>query len=169
LLEEAEAAIAAMAAPLQPTSYPDGRAVVEAVATFAETSSSMTRELGLRRDGKWGKWLQDLRVRVATVMEAACVAAPKEIDAALPLARMSLGGGVPTFRPVVANPPCEQLYARGLAFAAIVGGVGKHASACGFGAAYAKSLVDAERIIDAYCDGLLELIQYADTTMLAAI
>ncbi|GEM_PF-7054798 len=167
LLDEAEAAVASLAAPVH--GAPDGPEVADALARFASISRGMTRELGIRRDGKWGLRLKDLRNEAAKNMDVLCAAAPRAIDAALPQTRMSLAGGAPAMRPDFSAPPREEIYGRGLNFAIILGGAAEYASSCAFTAQYAKARESADRMVHAFCDGIIELLQRADDDMLPAI
>ncbi len=58
--------------------------VLASLAGFTELSSGMIKELGIRRDGKWGQRLAKDRAAVAQVMESLLQRARKEILAALP-------------------------------------------------------------------------------------
>ena len=58
--------------------------VLTSLAGFTELSSGMVKELGIRRDGKWGQRLAKDRAAVAQIMENLLQRARKEILAALP-------------------------------------------------------------------------------------
>ena len=58
--------------------------VLASLAGFTELSSGMIKELGIRRDGKWGQRLAKDRAAVAQIMENLLQRARKEILAALP-------------------------------------------------------------------------------------
>lgn len=58
--------------------------VLASLAGFTELSSGMVKELGIRRDGKWGQRLAKDRGAVAQIMENLLQRARKEILAALP-------------------------------------------------------------------------------------
>ena len=77
--------------------------VLHDLACFAELSSGMVKELGIRREGKWGHSLAKDRVAVASVMEGLLERAPREIIAALPLAKVGGFGKVP--RPLDLSRP----------------------------------------------------------------
>ena len=67
----------------RPTNF-DPDKVLASLAGFTELSSGMIKELGIRRDGKWGQRLAKDRAAVAQVMESLLQRARKEILAALP-------------------------------------------------------------------------------------
>jgi hypothetical protein len=58
--------------------------VLASLAGFTELSSGMIKELGIRRDGKWGQRLAKDRAEVAQIAENLLQRARKEILAALP-------------------------------------------------------------------------------------
>jgi hypothetical protein len=62
----------------------DPEKVLSSLAGFTELSSGMVKELGIRRDGKWGQRLAKDRADVAQIMENLLQRARKEILAALP-------------------------------------------------------------------------------------
>jgi hypothetical protein len=62
----------------------DPEIVLASLAGFTELSSGMVKELGIRRDGKWGQRLAKDRAAVAQIMENLLQRARKEILAALP-------------------------------------------------------------------------------------
>ncbi len=61
------------------------------VINFANISSGIVRELGIKRDGIWGKRLMQVRGGMSDQMERLLARAPKEIAATLPTARRSGG------------------------------------------------------------------------------
>jgi hypothetical protein len=67
----------------RPVSF-DPDKVLASLAGFTELSSGMIKELGIRRDGKWGQRLAKDRAAVAQIMENLLQRARKEILAALP-------------------------------------------------------------------------------------
>ena len=77
------------AALLQATRASDFRAddLLPAIVTFARISSGVVRELGIRRDGVWGKRLMALRGTMAAQMERLLARAVKDITATLPMNR----------------------------------------------------------------------------------
>jgi hypothetical protein len=62
----------------------DSEALLANLAAFSELSSGVIKELGIRRDGKWGQRLAKDRAAVSTLMESLLERAPKEILAGLP-------------------------------------------------------------------------------------
>jgi hypothetical protein len=81
----------------------ESEAVLNDLASFAELASGMVKELGFKRDGKWGQNLAKVRAAVAEVMEGLLKKAPREILAALPLSRAGASGKGP--RPLDLSRP----------------------------------------------------------------
>jgi len=73
----------------------DPEALVTNLAAFSELSSGIVKELGIRRDGKWGQRLAKDRGMVSEALETLLERAPKEILAALPIAKMGAFGKGP--------------------------------------------------------------------------
>jgi hypothetical protein len=59
--------------------------MIDYIASFAELSSAIVKEMAVRRDGKWGQSLLKDRAEVGNVMDDFMERAPKEIAAALPM------------------------------------------------------------------------------------
>lgn len=65
----------------------DPDTLAEQVKCFTDLSGGITREIGIRREGEWGKRLLADRAVIGKVMDGFMDRAPREILAALPLAR----------------------------------------------------------------------------------
>lgn len=74
---------------IQATRHPlfDAELLMEEVRTFADLSSHIVKEIELKREGEWGKRLLGERVMIGKVMEGFMDRAPKEFNAALPMAK----------------------------------------------------------------------------------
>jgi hypothetical protein len=105
----------------------DADALVENVASFAELSSAIVKELELRRDGRWGQSLLKDRAEIGEVMDAFMERAPKEISNAFPTKRAT-------------RPVDPEKIERALRYATLVSGCKPFAAA----ASFAASLKDAQ-------------------------
>ncbi len=85
LLSDLEDCVARLAAMRGDQMEPN--AVLANVETFARTSTGMVRELGIKRDGIWGKRMMTARAGMADAMERFLGRATKEIVATLPMTR----------------------------------------------------------------------------------
>ena len=83
-MDNLQAAILATRHPM-----PDVDALLEQVASFAEMSAAIVKEIEVRRDGEWGQRLLKDRAAVGNVMDGLLERAPKELTHALPLQKSS--------------------------------------------------------------------------------
>ena len=105
----------------------DADALVENVASFAELSSAIVKELELRRDGRWGQSLLKDRAEIGEVMDAFMERAPKEISNAFPTKKAT-------------RPVDPEKIERALRYATLIAGCKPFAAA----ASFAASLKDAQ-------------------------
>jgi hypothetical protein len=105
----------------------DADALVENVASFAELSSAIVKELELRRDGRWGQSLLKDRAEIGEVMDAFMERAPKEISNAFQTKRAT-------------RPVDPEKIERALRYATLIAGCKPFAAA----ASFAASLKDAQ-------------------------
>ncbi len=139
----------------------DAETLVENVASFAELSSAVVKEIAVRRDGKWGQTLLRDRSEVGNVMDTFMERAPKEIAAALPMHKTGSFAGVrvPDFTRHVDPERIE----RALRYAKLVAGCKPFASA----ASFAVSLKDAhDQVIEylrRYNDELVRELRSAES------
>jgi hypothetical protein len=97
----------------------DAESLLASLAGFAELSSGIVKEFGIRRDGKWGQRLTKDRSAVAQVMEGLLDRAPKEIMAALPSAKMGGFGKSP--KPLdLSRPPDPERVAKAMRYAQLM-------------------------------------------------
>jgi hypothetical protein len=83
-MDDLKAAILAVRHPIA-----DVAAVLVQVASFAEMSSAIVKEIEVRRDGEWGQRLLKDRAAVGNVMDGLLDRAPRELTQALPLQKSS--------------------------------------------------------------------------------
>ena len=122
-----------------PTFDPD--VLIGHLAHFVELSSNITKEIDMRRDGKWGKRLLADRAAVAETMEGLMEHAPKEVFAMLPVQKSGSYGGGPKCADLSKAVDDEKAQ-RGLRYARLVAGCAPHAATGSF-AAVQKDAMDA--------------------------
>ena len=103
----------------------DAETLLAQVASFSELSSSVVKEMEMRRDGEWGQRLLKDRAAVGNVMDAFMERAVKEISAALPIQKGASD---------VAKQVAPEKRASALNYARLVGGARKFAAAASFAA-----------------------------------
>jgi hypothetical protein len=115
----------------------DPEELVGNVASFAELSSAVVKEIAVRRDGKWGQSLLKDRAEVGNVMDTFMERVSKEISGALP---MHKSGSFSSVRvPDFSRSPDPERIERALRYAKLVAGCRPFAAA----ASFAVSLKDA--------------------------
>lgn len=82
LLDDAAYYLSHLARPVQ--TAPDAEAAARALSGFAAVTVGMTREIGIRKDGDWGRRLVDLRNRASEAMIALHAAARDAFRKATP-------------------------------------------------------------------------------------
>ena len=103
----------------------DPETLLTQVAGFSELSSSVVKEIEVRRNGEWGQRLLKDRAAVGNVMDAFMEKAVKEISTALPIQK----GASDVTRQVA-----PEKRASALNYARLVGGARNFAAAASFGA-----------------------------------
>jgi len=156
LLNEAEAAADALQ--LDRRRPVDSDEVIDCLDRFVSITQGMTAELGIRKDGDWGRRLQHIRQEVAANMGELCEAAADAIEKAFPMERVRLDGNVPATRPRVAAEPDSEAIERAVALCDILNRCRKHANAATFVSARVRAFEDAERKLDDYASSMVDLI-----------
>jgi hypothetical protein len=103
----------------------DAETLLAQVASFSELSSSVVKEMEMRRDGEWGQRLLKDRAAVGNVMDAFMERAVKEISAALPIQKGASD---------VTKQVAPEKRASALNYARLVGGARNFAAAASFAA-----------------------------------
>ncbi|HUO03548.1 MAG TPA: hypothetical protein VMU31_12265 [Rhizomicrobium sp.] len=103
----------------------DAETLLAQVASFSDLSSSVVKEIEVRRNGEWGQRLLKDRAAVGNVMDAFMERAVKEVSAALPIQK----GATDVTRQVA-----PEKRASALNYARLVGGARNFAAAASFAA-----------------------------------
>jgi hypothetical protein len=130
----------------------DPDVVVAHLATFAELSSGMVKELAIRRDGKWGQRLARDRTNVAETIESLLARAPKEIFAALAHPKSMFGRGK---RLDISKSPDPERVARAMRYANLAAHSRPFAVAAAFNAKLAEVLESVSIELRSYGEDLL--------------
>lgn len=125
----------------------DPAAIVAHIASFVRFSGGLTKELGIRKDGKWGQRLLRSRSLIGETIEALLAKAPKDIQVALPTHRMGGFGAKGPRRPDVTRPPDAEKSARARRVLTLLSTARPHATQAAFTAA-------ANDVFDEVCSGL---------------
>lgn len=139
----------------------DPHALVEALGAFAELSSGMVKELGIRRDGKWGQHLTKARSTVAQTMEGLIDRAPKEILTALPGTKFGGGKGAKALD--FSRPPDLDKTARAMRYAHLLAHARPFAVAAAFNAKLSAALEDVSAALRQFSEDLLREVRTGKT------
>jgi hypothetical protein len=138
----------------------DAEQLLSSLASFSELSSGMVRELGIRRDGKWGQRLGKDRATVSTMMENLLERAPKEIMAALPAAKVGAFSKGP--KPLdVGRAPDPERVARAMRYAYLMVHSRPFAVAAAFNAKLKEAWDEAANTLRAYNEDILREVRAA--------
>jgi hypothetical protein len=154
--------IEAHAAAIRATRHPDfdADALLKHLASFAELSTGIVKEVEMRRDGRWGQRLMKDRAAVAETMESLMERAPKEILAALPMHRASFSGGPRT--PDISRPADPEKSDRAMRYAKLIVGCKHFAAAASFGAPVKDANEEVTVALRGYCDDLVREMRAAE-------
>ncbi|MEO1037938.1 MAG: hypothetical protein AAFX09_00195 [Pseudomonadota bacterium] len=164
LLEDAEHCLMGFAQAPIDLAAADGSA--SALSDFASITVGMTREMGIRKDGDWGKALVDLRGRAAMQMEAHHLTAKRQVDRILPDSRRIKAG---RWKPVteLGSPEFEQAEA----MCRFLHLTRSHASRAAVGGSHQQVITELEETLHEQGAAVLEWVRMdedADRSMAAA-
>jgi hypothetical protein len=133
----------------------DPDVLVNNLAAFSELSSGIVKELGIRRDGKWGQRLAKDRGMVSEALENLLERAPKDILAALPIARMgSFGKG--TAKPLdLSRQPDPDRVAKAMRYANLIVHSKPFSVAAAFSARLKETVDELSEILRTYAEDLI--------------
>lgn len=132
--------------------------LIASLDDFAAITLGMTRELGIRKDGEWGKRLHRIRHDAASHMEDICRATPDAIEKALPVQRVKLDGNIPATRPVAHDDPKLDKAERAVALCDVLHRCRNQANAGSFASVRVRMFEEASKRLDDYGACLIDLI-----------
>ncbi|MFO1249098.1 MAG: hypothetical protein U1E93_13000 [Alphaproteobacteria bacterium] len=138
---------------IQITRHPlfDAQKLMDEVKAFADLSSNIVKEIELKREGEWAKRLMAERVEIGKVMETFMDRAPREVGAALPMAK---GTGADFSKPT--NAEKQELATR---YARLVAGSRNFAAAASFAAKQKTIYEDLCTSLKRYNDDLVRALK----------
>ena len=134
----------------------DGEKLMEEVASFAELSSAIVKEIEVRRDGEWGQRLLKDRAAVGGVMDGFMDRAPKEVAAAMP---MQKSGGAKT--PDLSRAVDPEKTERALRYARLIVGSRAFAAAASFAAKQKDAHEEASGHLQHYAEDMVREMRVA--------
>jgi hypothetical protein len=145
---------------LKPADFDPAKAD-EILRRFALLQAGMTREVGMRKDGTWGKRLLKTRGLVSDAMQGLLERIVKDLQLALPMERASSGSRSGALVPTFKDFPDRQVDARLPAMAKFLATAKQFAGQLGFSVAFEKTHVEIQSLFDDYTDGLLNRLSQA--------
>lgn len=133
--------------------------------TFVAAFSAMTNEIGVRREGRWGKQLLAARGRIGAAMAEELEKWPKLVAAALPMAKDMRSQ---FYSPDIRRPPKEFDTAAMLRLAGIMEAVRTSADASAFAGEYRAAQNGITKELDLYLPKLFDRMRNAEDPELKA-
>ena len=131
-------------------------------ALFAFIVLGLVREIGSRRDGKWGQRLIKIRHLASDAMESLVTRAPREITAALPVLKLGAFGGRGPKRPDLAKDPDAGKLDRALVWGKLLAGSTPYAGGGDFYQAHKDAFDEVSNFLLAYTESLVVELKTLD-------
>lgn len=122
---------------------------------FTQMSGGLVREIGARRDGKWGQRLIKIRQLASDAMDALIARAPREITAALPIQRLGAFGGRGPKRPDFARDPDAAKIDRAILWGKLLAGSTPYAGGGDFHAAHKDAFEEVSNYLLSYTESIV--------------
>jgi hypothetical protein len=145
---------------VRPMAFDDADALLANLAGFAELSSGIVKEFGIRRDGKWGQRLTKDRGAVAQVMEDLLERAPKDILGALPAAKAGGFGKSPKPLDLTRAPDPERI-AKAMRYAQLMRHSKPFAVAASFSAKLNETIDETASVLRTHSEDILRELRAA--------
>jgi hypothetical protein len=122
---------------------------------FVQMSGGLVREIGVKREGKWGQRLIKIRQLASDAMDTLVVRAPREITAALPVQRLGAFGGRGPRRPDLSRDPDPVRVERALTWGRLLAGSTPYAGGGAFYAAHKDAFEEVSQFLRAYAESMM--------------
>lgn len=135
------------------------------IKAFTAAFSALTNEIGIRREGRWGKRLLAMRGTISQAMAVELGKWEKVFGGGLPQARDTRSGFV---SPDLRRPPHEERTAALYRFVELLEGVRTSADACAFANEYRSANAGLTKELDQYVSKLYDRLRAAEDPELKA-
>jgi hypothetical protein len=122
---------------------------------FVQMSGGLVREIGAKREGKWGQRLIKIRQLASDAMDSLIVRAPREITAALPVQRLGAFGGKGPRRPDLSRDPDPTRSERALMWGRLLAGSTPYAGGGAFYAAHKDAFEEVSQYLRMYTESMM--------------
>ena len=136
--------------------------VLPKLERFVAMSNGLIREIGVRREGKWGQRLVKLRHMTSDAMDALIARAPTEIVTVLPMQKFGAYAGHAPRRPDLTREPDAPRLTRALSWAKLLSGAGRFATDGAFHAAHREALERVSLHLRQYADAMVAELRTID-------
>jgi hypothetical protein len=133
----------------------DPDTVLTKLDRFVQMSAGLVREIGGKREGKWGQRLIKIRQLASDAMDSLIVRAPREITAALPVQRLGAFGGKGPRRPDLSRDPDATRVERALVWGRLLAGSTPYAGGGAFYAAHKDAFEEVSQYLRMYADSMM--------------
>jgi hypothetical protein len=140
----------------------DPDAVLNKLERFVQMSGGLVREIGVRRDGKWGQRLIKIRHLASDAMDALIARSPREILAALPVQRLGAFGGRGPRRPDLSRDPDVARVERALLWGRLLAGSTPYASGGAFYSAHKDAFEEVSHFLRSYAESMVSELRALD-------
>jgi hypothetical protein len=137
-------------------------AVLPKLERFVAMSNGLIREIGVRREGKWGQRLVKLRHLMSDAMDALIARAPIEIVAVLPMHKLGAYAGYAPRRPDLARELDVRRLERALDWAKLLAGAARFATDGAFHAAHREAFDRVSLHLRQYADAMVGELRTID-------
>jgi hypothetical protein len=142
----------------------DTDAILNRLDRFTQMSGGLVREIGTRRDGKWGQRLIKIRQLASDAMDMLIARVPREIASALP-AQKPLGAmGRGQARPDLAREPEVGRMERAMAWGRLLAGATPYAGGGDFHRSHRQAFEDVSTYLTEYTDSIAATLKTLDAS-----
>ncbi len=145
---------------LNPTGF-DAQQADQFLRRFAMLQAGMTKEVGMRKDGQWGKRLLKARGACSSGLEALFTGITQELRAGLPMEKATSGAKSGALVPVVEEPPDPQVMKRLESIVLFLATARLFASQLGYAVAFEKTKSEVSSFLEEFGSGVISLLHTA--------
>lgn len=129
---------------------------------FTQMSGGLVREIGSKREGKWGQRLIKIRQLASDSMDALITRSPREITAALPVQKLGAFGGRGPRRPDLSRDPDHAKMERAMVWGTLLAGATPYAGGGDFHAAHKDAFEEVSNYLRSYTESIVVELKSLD-------
>jgi len=140
----------------------DPDALLNKLDRFTQMSGGLVREIGTKREGKWGQRLIKIRQLASDSMEALITRSPREITAALPVLKLGAFGGRGPRRPDLTKDPDQAKMERAMLWGTLLAGATPYAGGGDFHGAHKDAFEEVSNYLRMYTESIVVELKSLD-------